>query len=72
MSIGPAVRSAWVVAVAFATATDELSRDDVLADLDALSARIEASFAYADDKHEHFGVDVRALCSAAAAALPER
>lgn len=62
---------AWVAAVALAAPADELSRADVLADLDALQARIEASFSYAEDKREHFGVDVAALCSAAAAALPD-
>lgn len=49
-----------------------LTRDDYRADLAELRRRAAAEWSYADDKREHFGVDLEALHAAAEAALGEQ
>jgi C-terminal processing protease CtpA/Prc len=55
-----------------APAPDVLAREDCLADLAELAQRAAAEWSYADDKREHFGVDLERLRAESEAALGEQ
>ena len=76
--MAPAVRLALACALTgiasgpSAGGQQALTRDDFLADLSELSRRAAADWSYADDKRDHFSVDLEALRSAAEASLGEQ
>lgn len=55
-----------------AAPTDPLARDDCLADLAELARLAATEWSYADDKREHFGVDLDQLRAEAEQALSDR
>lgn len=62
---------AAVFALSIALLPQDLSREDMGADLEAFARGVSATWAYLDDKREHFGLDLEALVAAEAARLPQ-